>query len=65
MKRRDHGPLVPVYVRCDPELRRELEKLRLRTEAADMQFVGLGEVARRLLHWAVLHYPKNTTPPRE
>jgi len=64
MKRRPHAQLRAVYVRLAPELFSALEALRVRTADADGEYVSMGELARRLLAWAVRAYPESKTPSR-
>lgn len=65
MKRRNHGPLRPVYVRADQDLSDMLDEVRRHMGDSEGAFVSRGEAARRLLDAAVRQYLATSKPKRK
>lgn len=67
MKRREHGALQGVYVRGEPELAAAIDAARAQHGDAENEWISRGEMARRLLWWAVhnLRYAAPADPKDE
>jgi hypothetical protein len=54
MRKKRGQPTKPIYVRCDPALYEQIDRLRKETADAEGCYISMNEMAGRLLRLAVL-----------